>query len=124
MDHRLTPQQQDALMEDALKSYPLAPMPKDITVKVMARIQKDKRPALVTWNDLAISLTVAVCIGALFFTLQNLPPIIFAEIRMQSILLYQDWLVNSRWLIPLASVALGIILLFFALFNLQGEGNA
>ena len=66
MDNRLT---QDALIEDALNSQPLATMPRSITVDVMARIQKDTRPALITWNDFALSLVIALCIGALFFTL-------------------------------------------------------
>jgi len=100
MDNRLTPQQKDAHMEEALKSLPLAPMPRSITVDVMARIQKDVRPALITWNDFALSLVAALCIGAVFFALQNLPPVMLAKIRIQGILLYQDFLVNARWLVP------------------------
>ena len=105
MDHRLTPEQEHTLqentiIEDALKSYPLAPMPRSITVDVMTRIQKDARPALFTWNDFALSLVIALCIGALFFTIQSLPPIMVAKIRIQGILLYQDILVNARWLFP------------------------
>lgn len=97
MDNRL---KQNALIEDALHSQTLAPMPRSVTADVMARIQKDARPALVTWNDVALSLVLALCIGALFFAVQNLPPILLVKLRIQSILLYQDFLVNSRWLIP------------------------
>ena len=43
MDHHL---KQDAQIEEALKSYPLAQMPRSITADVMAGIQKDTRPAL------------------------------------------------------------------------------
>lgn len=100
MDHRLTPEQEDAIIEDALKSIPLAPMPRNITVNVMASIQKDVRPQLVTWKDLVLSLVIALCIGALFFTVQSLPPILLAKLRIQGILLYQDILVNARWLVP------------------------
>jgi hypothetical protein len=100
MDHRLTPEQKDSLVEGALKNYPLAPMPMDITSNVMARIQKDARPALVNWNDFVLSIVIVLCIGAIFFTVQNLPPILLAKIHIQGILLYQDFLVNSRWLIP------------------------
>lgn len=99
MDYRLTPDE-DAIIEDALKNIPLAPMPRSISVNVMARIQKDARPKLATWNDLALSLVIAMCIGALFFTVQNLPPVLLAKLRIQSILLYQDVLVNMRWLVP------------------------
>ena len=97
MDNRLTPQQENALIEDALKNYPLAPMPRSITLNVMARIQKDIRPALVTWNDFVLSMVIALCIGALFFTLQSLPPILLAKLRVQEILLYQDFLVFRSW---------------------------
>ena len=107
MDNRL---KQDALIEDALNSQSLAPMPRSITVDVMARIQKDTRPALITWNDFALSLVIALCIGALFFTVQNLPPVMLAKIRIQGILLYQDFLVNMRWLIPVIFFGLAALL--------------
>ena len=110
MDNRL---EQDALIEDALKSQPLAPMPRSITVDVMARIQTNTRPALITWNDFVLSLVIALCIGALFFTLQNLPPILLVKLRIQSILLYQDILVNMRWLVP--NLFFGIAALLAAL---------
>lgn len=97
MDNRL---EQDALIEDALQNYPLAPMPRDITASVMARIHVEKRPALVTWNDFAIALVIAAIIGALFITFQNLPPVALVRLRIQGILLYQDILVNMRWLVP------------------------
>lgn len=107
MDDRLKP---DALIEDALKSYPLAPMPRDITMNVMARIQKDTRPVLVTWSDLVLSFVIAACVAALWFATQNLPPILLAKIRIQGILLYQDFLVNSRWLIPATMLGLAALL--------------
>jgi len=104
MDNRL---KQDALIEEAFNSQPLAPMPRSITVDVMARIQKDERPALITWNDFALSLVIALCVGALFFAAQNLPPVMLARIRIQGILLYQDFLVYMRWLIPTIFFGLG-----------------
>jgi hypothetical protein len=107
MDHRLTPEQKDAILDDALKNYPLAPMPMDITSGVMGRIQKNVRPALITWNDFVLSMAIAVCIGALFFTVQSLPPILVAKLRIQGILLYQDVLVNIRWLVPVILFGLG-----------------
>lgn len=97
MDNRL---KQDALIENALRSQLLAEMPRSVTLDVMARIQKDTRPSLVTWNDFALSAVIALSIGALFFTIQNLPPIMLVKLRIQGILLYQDILVNARWLIP------------------------
>ena len=107
MDNRL---KQDALIEDALTSQPLAPMPRSITVDVMARIQTDTRPAILTWNDFALSAVVAACIAALWFAYQNLPPILVVKVRIQGILLYQDFLVNARWLVPAALFGLAALL--------------
>jgi hypothetical protein len=92
---------QDAL-EDVLRSQPLASLPRSITADVMSRIQKKdtKRPALVTWSDVGLSFVISSCIAALWFAAQNLPPILLAKLRIQGILLYQDFLVNSRWLVP------------------------
>ena len=97
MDNRL---KQDALIEDALTSQPLAPMPRSITVDVMARIQKDARPAILTWSDFALSAVIASCFAGMWFASQHLPPIFLMKLRIQGILLYQDFLVNARWLIP------------------------
>lgn len=110
MDNRL---EQDALIEDALQNYPLAPMPRDITASVMARIQVDKRPALVTWNDFAVALVIALTVGALFITFQSLPPVALAKLHIQGILLYQDFLVNARWLVP--TLFFGLAALFAGL---------
>ena len=91
---------QDALMEDALKPQPLAPMPHNVTMDVMKRLQTNQRPALITWSDFVLSSVIASCLAALWFAQQNLPPILIAKLRIQGILLYQDFLVNSRWLVP------------------------
>ena len=107
MDNRL---KQDALVEDALQNYPLAPMPRDITVSVMARIQPGQRPALVTWNDFVIALVIVLTAGALFVTAQNLPPVALVKLRIQGILLYQDFLVNARWFIPAMFFAFAALL--------------
>jgi len=100
MDNRLTPEQKDNLIEDSLRTYPLAPMPRDITESVMARIRKDIPPVFVTWSDFALSLVIALCVGALLFTMQSLPPVMLAKLRIHGILLYQDILMNARWLAP------------------------
>ena len=97
MDNRL---KQDALIEDSLNSQPLAEMPRSVTLDVMARIQTDTRPSLITLNDFVLSLVLALSISAVFFAAQSLPPIMLAKLRIQGILLYQDILVNARWLVP------------------------
>lgn len=103
MDHLLTPEQQNTILEDALRTYPVAPMRRDLTLDVMSRIQSvpAPRPFRLLWNDILLSIVIAVCIGAIWFSVQNLPPLAIAHLRKESILLYQRFLVNARWLIPL-----------------------
>ena len=108
MDNSLTPEQRNLAMEDALRTYPVMPMPRDITSDVLSRIQTlpVPRPFRLTWTDLILSMVVVVCIGALWFSLQNLPPLVVAQMRKESILLYQQILVNARWLVPALSFGL------------------
>ena len=107
MDNRIN---QDAFIEDALKSQPLAPMPRNISANVTARIQKNVRPALLTWIDFVLSIMLALSAGALVFTLQNLPPITVVKLRIQGILLYHDFIVNAKWLIPATMFGIASIL--------------
>ena len=99
MNRRL---KEEALIEDALKSQPLASMPRSVTVDVMRRIKsaEAKRPALLTWSDFVLSLVITSCIAVLWITLINLPPILVVKLRIQVILLYQHFLVNAHWLVP------------------------
>jgi len=103
MDNSLTPEQQNLAVEDALRTYPVMPMPRDISMDVLSRIQTIPalRPFRLTWTDLILGMVLAVCIGAVWFSLQNLPPLVVAQMRKESILLYQQILVNARWLIPI-----------------------
>ena len=112
MDNRLN---QDALLDEALRSQPLAPMPRSITLDVMAHIHVEKRLALVTWNDFVIALVIALTIGALFITIQSLPPIALAKLRIQGILLYQAFIVNARWLVPAILFSAAALLSAFAI---------
>jgi len=105
MDNRLSPEQTDAGIEEALHTFPLAPMPRDITAEVMARIETIPalRPFRLTWNDVMLGVVLSVSIGAFWTSLQFLPPLLVMQIRMLSILLYQDLIVLTR---PLAPVLL------------------
>jgi hypothetical protein len=113
MDHPLTPEERNAVIEETLHTYSIAPMPRGITADVMARIQAipAPRPFRFTWNDFVLSIVFAVCIGAVGFSVYNLPPLVVAQIRKESILLYQQLIVNARWLIPALSFGLAA---FFA----------
>ena len=105
MDNSLTPEKREAVLEDALHTYPVAQIPRDLTMDVISRIQTvpTQRPFRFPWSDFLISLVLALCIGAIWFSVQNLPPIVMAQIRKEGILLYQQILVNARWLIPVLS---------------------
>lgn len=108
MDNPLTPEKQNAVIEDALQTYPVMPMPRDITEDVIARIEilPVPRPFRLTGYDLALGIILSMCVGAIWFSAYNLPPIVMAQIRKESILLYQHIIVNSRWLIPAFSFVL------------------
>jgi hypothetical protein len=123
MDNPLTPEKQNALLEEALHTYPVAQMPRDITADVMRRLQTAPapRPFRLTWNDLFLSFVLAVCIGALWFSVQNLPPLVIAQLRKESILLYQQFLVNARWLIPVLSFGLAAFLAALTIPSLRRE---
>lgn len=102
MDNSLTPEQQNLAIEDALRTYPITPMPRDLSVDVLSRIQtaRVQSPRL-TWTDLILGTVLAICMAAVWFSLQNLPPLVVAQMRKESILLYQQLLVNARWLVPM-----------------------
>ncbi|HJR79921.1 MAG TPA: hypothetical protein VJ821_07605 [Anaerolineales bacterium] len=108
MDNSLTPETQNAAIEDALHTYPIIPMPRDIAADVLSRIQTvpAPRPFRLTWTDLILSMVLAVCVGAVWFSLRNLPPLVVAQIRKESILLYQQILVNARWLVPMLAFSI------------------
>ncbi|HSB02017.1 MAG TPA: hypothetical protein VLE49_15315 [Anaerolineales bacterium] len=112
MDNPLTPENQNILIEDALQTYPMAAMPRDITADVMRRIQTipAPRPFRLTWNDFVLGIILALCVGAVWFSLDHLPPLAVAQIRKESILFYQHILVNARWLIPAFSFGLAAVL--------------
>ena len=112
MDNPLTPDQQTVAIEDALHTYPIAPMPRAVTSEVMARIKTipAPRPFRLTWNDLVLAFIFSVSIGAMWFSINHLPPLVVAQIRKESILLYQYLLVNIRWLIPTLSFGLAAFL--------------
>jgi len=87
---------QDAIIEDALHSQSMAKMPRSIKTDVMSRIQKDKRPSIFTWKDIVLAFGLVFSFRALLYALQNLPPILLAKLRIQGILVYQEFLIGSH----------------------------
>lgn len=112
MDNPLTPEKQDTLIEDALRTLPLASLPRDITTDVLAQIQTvpARRGFRLSWSDLLLGIVLAVSVTAIWFSLKNLPPVVVAQIRKESILFYQYLLINARWLMPAASFGLAAFL--------------
>jgi hypothetical protein len=108
MDSSLTPEQQNIAIEDALHTYPLASIPRELTLDVMSRIQTipTPRPFRLAWSDFVLAFVVSLSIGAIWFSVYNLPPLVVAHIRKETILFYQYLLVNERWFIPAISFAL------------------
>jgi hypothetical protein len=111
MDDRLSPKPQNKIIEDALRSYPVASMPRDITLNVMARIQTTPAPRFrFTRNDYLLALVLTIVFSAIFFGIQSLPPHILLQMRIQRILLWQSILVNARWLVPASLFGLAALL--------------
>jgi hypothetical protein len=100
-----------ALIEDALKSQKLAPMPRSITSDVMARIHKAPAPRFqFTRDDYILAIVITMICGAEVFALQSLPPHTLIQLQIQGILLWQRLLVNARWLIPTVFFGLAALL--------------
>jgi len=123
MDNPLTPEQRNVVIEDALHTYPAVPMPRDITLDVMSRIQTvpAPRPFRLTWSDFILGLIISICLGAVWFSLQNLPPLAMAQIHKESILLYQRILLNLRWLVPAFSFGFAGLLTLLTIPYLRRE---
>jgi hypothetical protein len=112
MDNPLTPENENSLLEDAFETFPLASMPRDISMNVLRRIQSSPSPPRfrLAWSDLALAVALALSIAAVWFSLQNLPPLMAAQVHKTSILFYQYVLVNARLLIPTVSFGLAAFL--------------
>lgn len=123
MDRSLTPEEQNRAIEDALATYPVLPMPGDIAEEVMARIQvvPAPQPFRLEWNDLVLGIVFSLCIGAVLFSLNNLPPLAAAQLRRESILLYQQIIVNGRDLLPVLLFSLAGLLAALTIPYLKRE---
>jgi NO-binding membrane sensor protein with MHYT domain len=122
MDDRLTSQQKEAILEDALRTYPVRPLHINLTSAVMARIRSAPAPRFqLQWNDFILSLILALCIGAVWLGIQSLPPIVMARLQVQSILFWQRVIVNAQLVLPLGISVIGIVLAFASLRMLRSN---
>jgi hypothetical protein len=107
----LTPNEQENIIEDALRSYPLAKLPMDLTSTVMSRIGREPAPRFqLTRADYLLAIVLTLVLGAIMLSFQFLPPIALLQMRIQGILLWQSFLINYRWLLPVTSIMLGTFL--------------
>ena len=115
MDNPLmTPEGQNEVIEDALRSYPVSPMPRGITAHVMARIQSAPVPRFrLTSQDVLLAVVFTLVVSAVIIGIQFLPVHLLLRLRIQGILLWQDVLVNARWLVP--AILFGLAALLAAL---------
>ena len=119
MDNLLAPNEQDQLIEDALRSYPYAKLPEDITEYVMTRLYNEPAPRFqLTRMDYLLAIIVTLVLGAIILGFRFLPPIVLLQLRIQGILLWQSFLVNYRWFLPLTSITIGTFLAGFAFYQL------
>jgi hypothetical protein len=119
MDSLLTPNEQNEVIEGALRSYPLVKMPKDITESVMARLSNEPAPRFrITRTDYIVATVLTLVFGGIILGFQFLPPLVLLQMRIQGILLWQSFLVNYRWFLPLTSIILGTFLAGIAFYQL------
>lgn len=119
MDNLLIPNEQDEIIEDALRSFPMVRMPTDITESVMARLYNEPAPRFkITRTDYILAFVLTLVLGGIMFGFQFLPPIVVLQLRIQGILLWQSFLVNYRWILPVTSVILGTVLAGIAFHQL------
>jgi hypothetical protein len=119
MDSLLTPNEQDQIIEDALRAYPLAKMPRDITETVMVQLYNEPAPRFhITRTDLILAIVFTLVLGGVILGFQFLPPIVVLQLRIQGILVWQSFLVNYRWFLPLTSIMLGTFLAGIAFYQL------
>ena len=123
MDNPLIPEKPDLIIEEALLTLPLESLPGDLTGGVLAHIKTvpAPRPFHLTWSDVVLAVILAVSLGAIWFSLQHLPPLVVAQIRKESILFYQYLFINARWLMPAVSFGLAGILALLTLPYLKQE---
>jgi hypothetical protein len=111
---------QDAAIEDAQRTHPVAALPVDLTPGVMARIRSVPaarfRPAAA---DLIPSAVLALTLGSVWFGFESLPAPTLVHMRIQGILFWQSLIVNARWWLPLLSIASGLALAYAALLSLR-----
>lgn len=105
-----------ALVDEALYTYPLAPVPSNFLPLVMARIQTlGPRPRFrLNWLDYAVSLFVAGMIGLVILLPWSIPPQVGVRLQIQFWLLQQYFSSAYLWLALSGGLVLFAMILFSA----------
>ncbi len=89
-DHELTP---SAVVADALRTFPLAPVPSTLVPGVLLRLRALPAPARprfrLGWFDWAISLFTTGMAGVGFLLWQSIPPPLMARLQVEWLLVIQ-----------------------------------
>jgi hypothetical protein len=109
-------------VDDALRSYPLAPAPATLYRSTMARIDAARRvPKFrLSWIDIALSLFVAVMVGAIVIVLGAFPSGSIEAIRIEMLVAAQQIDVLLVWLVFLALTIIVAAVAAFAAFFANG----
>jgi len=103
----------EAMIEDALRTYPLAPAPAHLFPAIMARVHAlSARPRFhLTWLDYAISLFAAGMAGLIFLLWWSIPSRLMLNIQVELLLLEQNFNSIYLWL----PVFVGLIMMMIVL---------
>ena len=115
----LTPNESTAysIVDEALSTYPLAPVPAHFLPALMARIQGlEPVPSFrLNWLDYVISLFIAVMVGLIILFPRVIPPQTGAQLQVQFWLLQQYFSFVYPWLVLLGGLGLFALMIFSAL---------
>ncbi len=111
----------DLVIEEALRSYPLVEEPTTLAAGVMLRIRAQQiasasRPIFrLSWLDLAASLCLSLTFMFFLSLGQLIPPPIKEQVRIFALLLWQNIRLIQPWQAA-GAVGLVMVILVFAIF--------
>src|SRR5262245_23181864 len=117
----LTDSEALAAVDDALRTYPLAPTPAAFSPQVMRRIRAlTPTPRFrLAWIDYAVSLFAAGMVGLLVLLWQSIPPRMLAHVQLQFLFLFLHF--NVSFLGPAAliggTLVAAVLLVAIVLFS-------
>ena len=115
----------DQLVEDALRTFPLEPVPDRVLKGILAQIERPilQPTFLFSWIDFSLSAVLAVIIGSLLALIQQVPQSSYwsARLRVEILLTWQElrlFLMQNQS--EILAAAISILTVFTLLFILVG----